>query len=157
MEEWSCNSTHPLGHTGPGTGSLYLFLDILNCLLIYPKEQSPSREANRFSASQENPYILWNPNVHYRSREYAPHVPLLSQLDPVHTPTSHFLKLHHNIILPSTPASSKWSIPLSFPHQRTHPPPLWRCGTTRTMASSFLRFLDHTQRRITVGRTPLDE
>jgi hypothetical protein len=25
------------------------------------------------------------------------------------------------------------------------------------MASSFLRFLDHTQRRITVGRTPLDE
>ena len=25
------------------------------------------------------------------------------------------------------------------------------------MTSSFLRFLDHTQRRITVGRTPLDE
>jgi len=25
------------------------------------------------------------------------------------------------------------------------------------MASSFLRFLDHTQQRITVGRTPLDE
>ena len=25
------------------------------------------------------------------------------------------------------------------------------------MASSFLRFLDHTQRHITVGRTPLDE
>ena len=36
-------------------------------------------------------------------------------------------------------------------------PPLWRCGPTRAMASSFLRFLDHTQRRITVGRTPLDE
>ena len=34
---------------------------------------------------------------------------------------------------------------------------LWRCSPTRTMASSFLRFLDHTQRRITVGRTPLDE
>ena len=34
---------------------------------------------------------------------------------------------------------------------------LWRCGPMRTMASSFLRFLDHTQRRITVGRTPLDE
>jgi len=38
------------------------------------------------------------------------------------------------------------------------PPPTarWRCGSTRAMAS-FLRFLDHTQRRITVGRTPLDE
>ena len=33
----------------------------------------------------------------------------------------------------------------------------WRCGPTPAMASSFLRFLDHTQRRITVGRTPLDE
>ena len=34
---------------------------------------------------------------------------------------------------------------------------LWRCDPTRFMASSFLKFLDHTQRRITVGRTPLDE
>jgi len=34
---------------------------------------------------------------------------------------------------------------------------LWRCCPTRAMASSFLRFLDHTQRRTTVGRTPLDE
>jgi len=34
---------------------------------------------------------------------------------------------------------------------------LWPCGPTRVMASSFLRFLDHTQRRTTVGRTPLDE
>ena len=34
---------------------------------------------------------------------------------------------------------------------------LWRCDPTRVMASSFLRFLDHTQLRLTVGRTPLDE
>ena len=34
---------------------------------------------------------------------------------------------------------------------------LWRCDPTRFMASSFLRSLDHTQRRSTVGRTPLDE
>ena len=32
-----------------------------------------------------------------------------------------------------------------------------RCNPTRVMASSFLRFVDHTQRRTTVGRTPLDE
>ena len=25
MEEYSCTSTHPLGHTGPVTGSLYLY------------------------------------------------------------------------------------------------------------------------------------
>ena len=34
---------------------------------------------------------------------------------------------------------------------------LWRCDPTRVMASSFLRFLDQTQRRTAVGRTPLDE
>ena len=34
---------------------------------------------------------------------------------------------------------------------------LWHCDPMRVMASSFLRFLDHTQRRTTVGRTPLDE
>ena len=34
---------------------------------------------------------------------------------------------------------------------------LWRCGPTRAMASVFLKFLDHVQRRITVGRNPLDE
>ena len=38
---------------------------------------------------------------------------------------------------------------------RRTPPPPWRCGPTRSVAS-LLRFLDHTQRRITVGRSPLD-
>jgi len=35
--------------------------------------------------------------------------------------------------------------------------PLWCCDPTRVMASSFLRFLDHTQQCITASRTPLDE
>jgi len=33
----------------------------------------------------------------------------------------------------------------------------WRDSPQWAMASSFTRFLDHTQRRITVGRTPLGE
>jgi hypothetical protein len=34
---------------------------------------------------------------------------------------------------------------------------LWRCDPMRVMASSFLRVLDHTQRRTTVDRIPLDK
>jgi hypothetical protein len=34
---------------------------------------------------------------------------------------------------------------------------LWGCDPTQVMSSLFLRFLDHTQRCTTVGRTPLDE
>ena len=85
-------------------------------LLTYSMEQSPW-EANRFSASQEIPSILWKKKVHYRIHKCPPPVPIMSQFDPVHTPTHQFLKTQLNIILSSTPWSPKWFISLRFPYQ----------------------------------------
>ena len=61
-------------------------------------EQSPSWEANSFSANQKIPYILWNQKVHYRIHKSPLPVPILSQIDSFHITTSHVMKTHFNII-----------------------------------------------------------
>jgi hypothetical protein len=92
---------------------------ITQTLLTYSMEQSPSWEANWFAVSQGIPRVLWNPKVHHRTHKRPPPVPILSQPNPVLTPTSHFLKIHPNIIFPSMPRSPQRSLSLRFPHQ--HP------------------------------------
>ena len=102
-------------------------------------EQSPSWEANRFAASQEIARMLWNPKVHYRVHKCPLPVPILSQLDPVHTSTSHFLKIHLNIMLPSMRGSSKWCLSLRPLHQNsvyTSPLP-HTCSMSRPSLSSW--------------------
>ena len=43
------------------------------------------------AASQEIPRILWNLKVHYRTQKCQPPLPILSQLHPVPTTSSHLL------------------------------------------------------------------
>ena len=78
----------------PFSGSLWQVsplqpnMPILTYLITYSMEQSSSWEANRFAVSQEIPRVLWNPKLHYRIHKCPQPVPILSQLNPVHTPTS---------------------------------------------------------------------
>ena len=64
---------------------------------------------------------------------------------------SHFMTIKESL-QPLTQNFHKWLLtlsPLFFL--------LWRCDPTRVIATSFTMFLDHTQRRTTFGRTPLNE
>ena len=84
--------------------------------------QSPSWEANWFAASQEILRISRNPKVRYRTHKRPPPDLILGPPNSVHTPTSHLLEIHPNIIHPSMPRSPQWSPSLRFPHQdHIHP------------------------------------
>jgi hypothetical protein len=86
---------------------------LLTYLLTYSIQQSPW-VANGVSASQEIPRILWIPQVHYPSHKFPPPVPILSQLDPIHTtdPTWYITRIWYDIYLTAvelTPGGSTTS------------------------------------------------
>ena len=97
-----------------------LATSLVQCNLLTYSVQSPSWEANRFTASQEMSRISRNPKVHYCTHKRPPLVSILGQPNPIHLPTSHLLEIHTIIIHPSTPRSPS----LRFPHQDTIHPPL---------------------------------
>jgi hypothetical protein len=103
-------------------------------------QQSPSWAVKWSSVSQEIPQILWNPKVHYSIHKHSLPLPVLSQSNQVHASPSHFLKIHFNIVLPSTSRSSKWSLSKISPHNNTvytSPVPCIRCTPCWSHSSWF--------------------
>jgi hypothetical protein len=82
-------------------------------------EMSPSWEATSYAATQEFPNSLWNPKVHYSVHKSPSLVPILSQINPVHTTPSHIPKIHFNIIHPPTSWHSSL-FPSGFPTKIQH-------------------------------------
>jgi hypothetical protein len=79
---------------------LLLFTFLLNYSLTYSMERSPFLEADQsLQPVKKFPAFLWNPKVLYRTQKCPPPVPILSQLYPVPTTPSNFLKIHIIIII----------------------------------------------------------
>jgi hypothetical protein len=61
-------------------------------------QQCISRETDSGSSLREIPRLLWNLKIHYHVHNSPPLAPIMSQMNPVHTPKPYLFKIHFDIL-----------------------------------------------------------
>ena len=84
------------------------------------------------------------PEVYYRIHKCLPPVPILSQLNPVHNPTSHFLNTHLNIISHLCLGLPSGLFPSGFPNKSLYTPLLSPIYATCPIHFILLDFINRT-------------
>jgi len=83
-----------------------------------PTKLTPwSRVLEKLTVTQlinKNSPSFMKPKVRYRVHNSPTLTQILSQIHHIHTFPPYSSKIYSNIILPSTPSSSKWSLPFRF-------------------------------------------
>ena len=80
-------------------------------------ENSTSWKVNSFTGSQKISRIIWNQKILYSFHKCPPRVHILSQINPDCTFLTNVLKVHFNIIFPSTLSSCELSLSCRIYHQ----------------------------------------
>ena len=100
------HNTHIHTYTHTQYTHTYKHTYMHKCTYLFTQLLTPwSRSFLRSKLVLCEPRIVWKPKVRYRIHKFPPTLPILSRLDPLHNPTYQFLKIHLNIIFPSTPCA----------------------------------------------------